>query len=195
MVKINATNTEDQALLEKLIKADRKAIRQVYDLVLPSVIYWVKENQGTEEDARDLFQEAMIALYRKLEQPEFALSCRLKSFLRIICRNLWLTRLRDNKKFQASPLENCEAYELKDDTLEQLERSEEEQLYFYYFDQLGEPCKKILQWFFAKVSLAEIAKKLDTTQQYIKKRKYVCKEKLVSKIKEDPKYRELMSAK
>ena len=91
---IEAQSAIDQKLLEGLLASDNQSITRVYDLALPAVIRWVKENNGSESDARDIFQEALIALFQKLETGDFKLTCTLKSFLRIMCRNLWLTRLR-----------------------------------------------------------------------------------------------------
>lgn len=188
---IKATNDIDQQLLKGILNADRDAVKKIYDLILPSVIVWVKENKGSEADARDLFQEALIALFRKVESGDFELTCTLKSFVRIICRNLWLTRLRDIKKFEVSELENVEKADLDQDLTVQLERSEKEQLFFKHFDLLGEQCRKIMQWFFDKITLSEIANRLETSENYIKKRKFFCKEKLIQAIQNDPAFSEL----
>ena len=120
---IQAKKTSDQQLLEGILKADPTRIKQVYDLALPSVIQWVRENNGTEADARDIYQEALIALFRKLEEGHFELTCTLKSFLRIMCRNLWLARIRNNKKFEASELESVEKVDLDSNLIERLETS------------------------------------------------------------------------
>ena len=194
-MKIKATHPEDQQILELLLKADRKAIDQVYKEVLPAVIQWIRENNGSEEDARDIFQEALIALFKKLESGTFSLTCRLKSFLRIVCRNLWLSRLRDRRNHPITPLENCETMDLDAGTQNLIDQSEETNLYFKYFDALGEKCKQILQLFFERLSFAEIAKRLDTSEQYVRKRKFICKERLVKSIKADPVYVELQNAK
>ncbi len=192
---IKAINDIDQQLLKGILNADRNAIKRIYDLILPSVILWVKENNGSETDARDIFQEALIALFRKVESGNFQLTCTLKSFVRIMCRNLWLTRLRDNKKFQASELEDVEKVDLDQDLTERLERSEKEQVFYKHFDLLGEQCRKIMMWFFDKITLSEIAKRLDTSENYIKKRKFICKEKLVKAVQNDPAFSELKNPK
>ena len=188
---IKAINDIDQQLLEGIVNADRNAVKRIYDLILPSVILWVKENNGSEADARDIFQEALIALFRKVESSDFQLTCTLKSFVRIMCRNLWLTRLRDNKKFEASELEGVEKADLDQDLAESLERSEKEQIFYKHFDLLEEQCRKIMMWFFDKIALSEIAKRLETSENYIKKRKFICKEKLVKAIQNDPVFEEL----
>ena len=188
---IKAINDIDQQLLKGIRDADRNAVKRIYDLILPSVIHWVKENNGTEADARDMFQEALIALFRKVESGDFQLTCTLKSFIRIMCRNLWLTRIRNNKKFEVSEPEDIERVDLDQDLVRRLERSEKEQLFYKHFDLLGEQCRKIMMWFFDKITLSEIAKRLDTSENYIKKRKFICKEKLVKSIQNDPSFSEL----
>lgn len=190
MKVIKAQNAEDQQLLEGLLQSDRRSVEAIYSLALPAVVQWVRENNGSEADGRDVFQEALIALFRKVEQGEFKLTCTLKSFIRIMCRNLWLTRLR-NKRNQAGPLEDIETVDLDANLEQRLERSEKEQLFFKYFDSLGEQCQKIMQWFFDKVPLREIAQRLETSENYIKKRKFVCKEKLIKAIQADPMFQEL----
>ncbi|MFK8005010.1 MAG: RNA polymerase sigma factor [Saprospiraceae bacterium] len=188
---IKAQNQTDQKILEGILTADNQSVRKIYDDVLPAVIRWVKENNGTESDARDIFQEAIIALFRKVEEGNFTLTCTLKSFIRIICRNLWLNRIRNNKKFKGTKLENVEQVSLEKNMIERLEQSEKQQLFFKHFDALGDNCKKIMQCFFDKIPLKKIAKKLDTSESYIKKRKFICKEKLVKAIQADAKFNEL----
>lgn len=188
---IKAQNQADQNLLDGIFKADNQSVRRIYDDVLPAVIHWVKENNGTESDARDIFQEAIIALFRKTEEGNFILTCTLKSFIRIICRNLWLTRIRNNKKFVGTELDDVEQVSLEKDMIERLEQSEKQQLFFKHFDGLGDNCKKIMQWFFDKIPLKKIAEKLDTSESYIKKRKFICKERLVKAIQTDAKFNEL----
>jgi RNA polymerase sigma factor (sigma-70 family) len=191
MFKIIAANNPDHELLEGLSRSESNAVRKVYDLVLPSVIAWVQENNGSEDDARDVFQEALIALFLKLENGDFTLSCTLKSFLRIVCRNLWLTRLRDSKNFQASALEGIEAGAVEIDLHEQITKTDRNRLFIKHFNKLSESCRKLLGMFFNKIPFAEIAQRLNTSEGYIKKNKFKCKERLIMAIKQDPLFEEL----
>lgn len=187
---IKAQNDIDKHLLEGILKADPTSVKKVYDLALPSVITFIRENSGGEEDARDIFQEAIMALYRRLEKGDFELTCLLKSYLRIICRNLWMTRLRD-KKSVSELTEDESKIELEDSVQNQIENSERHQLFLKHFDQLEDGCKKILALFFEKIPLKEIAVRLDTSLGYIKKRKFVCKQRLVEAVQNDPVFEEL----
>lgn len=187
-----AQSEKDNKLLEGLTTASSQAIVAIYDLALPSVIYWVKENTGTEADARDIFQEALIALFRRVEKGDFQLTCSLKSYLRIVCRNLWMARLRQQSRITFSTLADMEAVDLDQDILQQIEQSEKMQLYFQHFDALGEKCQQILMWFFDKVPLARIAERLNTSENYIKKRKFICKKQLIESIQEDIRFKEIL---
>ncbi|MFK7810712.1 MAG: RNA polymerase sigma factor [Saprospiraceae bacterium] len=186
-----ATTDTDQRLLEGIAKADTSAIQRVYDLTLPTVIRWIQENSGSETDARDVFQEGMMALFQKLQKDNLTLTCTLKSYLQIICRNLWLTRLKKNKKTELTPMNTGEEVSLEDDLIQILERSEKRKLFFKHFDNLEVKCRTILHLFFDKIPMAEIAERLDTTTGYIKKRKFICKSSLIKAIQSDPLFKEL----
>ncbi len=191
MKTISTRDSNDILLLEGLKQSDGKIIEEIYNLVLPSVIQWVKENNGTETDARDIFQDGLIALFRKLKAGDFVLTCTLKSYLRIVCRNMWLTKIRNRKNKKLSPLTNIEPVVLDEGMIENIERTDKERIFFKHFDQLDEKCQKIMSLFFNKVSLGQIAEQMGNSVGYIKKRKFLCKEKLVSAVKADPLFLEL----
>lgn len=191
MFKITAKNDTDLELLEGLSRAESNAVRKVYDLALPSVIAWVQENKGSEADARDIFQEALIALYLKLEKNEFILTCTLKSFLRIVCRNLWLTKLRDVKIKEVSALGGIEDGIDEDDLIEKITQTDRNRLFIKHFNKLSERCRKLLNMFFNKIPFAEIARKLNTSKGYIKKNKFRCNRRLIKAIQQDPAFAEL----
>ena len=188
---IIALTKEDEKLLIGILAADSQCINEVYDTVLPAVIRWVQDNSGTETDARDIFQEAIIALYKRLESRDFKLTCTLKSFLRIMCRNLWLTRLKRQKIFIKQNEEETQNISFDDNLLEKMEHAARQHLFLKHFEKLGDKCRKILDGFFRKIPFQTIAKELGTSENYVKKRKFVCKEKLTTAIQNDPKYLEL----
>ena len=73
-----------------------------------------------------------------------------------------------------------------------IEQNEQDQLYRRQFQRLGADCQRILNLFFDKVSMSDIAQKMGfSSVSYAKKRKFQCKQKLVKLIKEDPLFQEL----
>lgn len=56
------------------------------------------KNNGSEDDAKDIFQETIIVLLEKVPKDDFNLTSSLKTFIFAISSNLWLKRLRDSNK-------------------------------------------------------------------------------------------------
>ncbi|MBC7525477.1 MAG: sigma-70 family RNA polymerase sigma factor [Flavobacterium sp.] len=87
----------DNTLLDKLKTEDGSSFELLYKFYFPSVASYIKQNLGNNEDAEDIFQEAIIVLLQKVRQPNFILTSSLKTYLYAVAKNLWLKRLRDNK--------------------------------------------------------------------------------------------------
>ena len=91
-------------------------------------------------------------------------------------------------------MENSEKLvELDDDILKLYNSNERYIIYQVHFKKLSQNCQKILELYMARIQLKEIANILGyKSDQYVKKRKHQCKEKLVNSIKNDPRYKELL---
>ncbi|MEL6986989.1 MAG: sigma-70 family RNA polymerase sigma factor [Bacteroidota bacterium] len=188
---IETKSKEDKKLLIGLQEGDSAVILKIYDLALPLVINWVQKNNGSEDDARDIFQEALLAVYKKVASNNLTLTCTLQSYLRIICKNLWLARLKRKDMQLNDPLDE-KLQILENEHFEfDIENNEKTRLYVKHFFKLGDQCQEILSLYFKKTPLKVIAEKLDTTENYIKKRKFICKERLVKSIQQDPIFSEL----
>src|ERR1700712_1349091 len=89
-------------------------------------------NNGSADEARDIFQEAMIVLYEKAKSGTFELNCLLKTFLYSVSRRLWLKRLQQLQKYvgrienmaETVPVENeVEAHEQRNVHFKAMEKS------------------------------------------------------------------------
>ena len=174
------------------IKArDSKILKEIYLDILPGITKWVRENGGNQDDAKDLFQEMILSVYKKIQKGDFELTCTFWSYSLVVCRNLWFARNRNKDKMKyTDTIENEEVY-VDEDMQNKIEQQEQMQLYRKHFQELGDTCQKVLSMFFAKVKMVEIAKKMDMTPAYIKKKKFKCKEDLIQRIKADSLFEEL----
>jgi hypothetical protein len=84
--------------------------------------------------------------------------------------------------------------DLYDDSLNELViKNERYGLYQKHFSALSTDCQKLLQLFFEKVSLKEIATVMGfKSEKYAKKRKFKCKELLISRIKQDAEFKKIL---
>lgn len=178
----------EQDLLEGLAKNDRNAIETIYRQHYNMVQSMILSNSGYPEDARDIFQEAMIVLYEKARSGSFELNSQLKTYLYSVCRRLWLKRL--NQAQRVFP--EVEGLEEKIPVDEDLERHEQRNRDFAAMEQamncLGEPCKSLLEaYYLGSKSMTEIAGDFGyTNADNAKNQKYKCLmrlKKIFSQIK------------
>ena len=84
------SNTDqDKHLLEGLALNNRKIIEAIYRDNYPMVQALILNNSGNGDEARDIFQEAMIVVYEKAVSGNFELHCQLKTYIYSVCRRLW----------------------------------------------------------------------------------------------------------
>ncbi|MEM7572734.1 MAG: sigma-70 family RNA polymerase sigma factor [Bacteroidota bacterium] len=188
---LTTINDQDREFLEGLLQADRLWVDRWYQEFFGGILQYVRNQSGNRQDAEDIFQDALLIIYQKLKREELQLSATLRTYLLAVCRNLWRSRRRSHKEFS---LQEGEGEQLPDpaaDIESVIHRRSREKLYQLHFSQLGERCQQILQLFFAKVKLAEIAQQLGLSANYVKKKKFSCKEKLIESIQADPSYQEL----
>ena len=170
------TAYNEQKLLEGLALNDRKAIETIYKQHYNMVQTLILNNNGSPDDARDIFQEAMIVLYEKVKTGGFELNCLLKTYLYSVCRRLWLKRLSQQQRIspevdkleETVPVENeLEAHQERNDDFLVMEKS---------MQNLGEPCKSLLEaYYLKKQSMVEIAEKFGyTNADNAKNQKYKC---------------------
>jgi RNA polymerase sigma factor (sigma-70 family) len=184
----------DEAILEGIRGQQRDAVLFVYKEYFPTIKYLITSNSGTEVDAEDVFQDALVIIYRKVANGDLILTSSFKTYLYSICRNLWLQRL-DRRAFSSEFLDLENLNELQDTIQFEFADNESEKykLFQQHFLKLGEDCQKILRLFLAKVPLREIAEVMGfKSEKYAKTRKFMCKEKLKNQILNDPKYNKLI---
>lgn len=150
------------------------------------------ENGGCEQDAKDVFQEGIIIIYRKIKEGNLNLTSSFKSYIYSVCRFLWMKQLSLIKE-DSEQLNTYQEYEvLPDISIDEYEKNEQYKLYQKHFKRLEEGCQKLLQLFLKNIPLKAIADQLGIeSQQFVKRKKYKCKEQLVRYIKSDPNYKEM----
>ena len=170
------SDTNEQLLLRGLANNDTKAVESIYKENFKMIQAFILNNNGSYDDARDIFQEAMIALYEKAKSESFVLTCQIKTYVYSICRRLWLKRLQQLGRFVAQ----TEGFEETVSVEEDLEIHEKRNADFAIMDRalnsLGEPCKSLLEsYYLQKKGMNEIAEVFGyTNADNAKNQKYKC---------------------
>lgn len=169
-------DSNEQALLKGLANNDSRAIETIYKENFNTIQAFILNNNGSYDDARDIFQEAMIALYEKAQSESFVLTCQIKTYVYSICRRLWLKRLQQLGRYtsQVDSLEETVPVE------EDLDNHEKRNAAFAIMDRamnsLGEPCKSLLEgYYLKKLGMQELASEFGyTNADNAKNQKYKC---------------------
>jgi RNA polymerase sigma factor (sigma-70 family) len=169
-------DSQELSLLTGLAKNDRQAVETIYGRHFGMVQSLIINNNGSSEDARDVFQEAMIVLYERARSADFELHCQLKTYLYSICRRLWLKKLAHDQRYipQVNGIEETVPVE------EEVDLHELKNLEFQLMEKsllgLGEPCKSLLEAFYIqRKNMSEIAGNFGyTNAENAKNQKYKC---------------------
>jgi RNA polymerase sigma factor (sigma-70 family) len=170
------TDSNEQGLLKGLAANDRKSVETIYRTHYSMIQTLIINNSGTSDDARDVFQEAIIVLYEKAKSGSFELHAQLKTYIYAVCRRIWLKKLALEHRFSAD-LANAQETIATDEDLGMYEhRTEDFELMEKALINLGEPCKELLEsYYLRKKNMSEIAKEFGyTNADNAKNQKYKC---------------------
>ncbi len=188
-------NFSDEQILKGILRHDNLILSFIYKQYFYKVHAFVKRNNGSEDDVSDVFQEAIIVIYRKLKENDLLFENRsFEVYLFSVCRLLWLKNLKKRKDERDKIIESLPFnQELYDDDLNNIiEKNERYLLYQKHFRNISTDCQKILQMFFDKVPIRQIAQVMGfKSEKYVKTRKFKCKELLIERIKQDTDYKKL----
>lgn len=176
----NVAHYFDELILAEIRKNNEAALGELYKTHYPMVVNLICTNSGTEQEAKDVYQEAVIAFYERAQQPDFVLTCKIKTYLYAVCRRLWLKRLAEKKRFSVS-IPETETFEGVE---AEVSDAEEREISFKRMGDslhaLGEPCRSIIEDFYIHdFSMEIISEKFGyTSADNAKNQKYKCLQRL-----------------
>jgi RNA polymerase sigma factor (sigma-70 family) len=178
--KLSSSVPTDREVVLGILNNSEEALNRLYVGYFPMVLQFIVNNNGDEDDAKDVYQEAIIVLYNKIKSGDFELTSKLKTYIYSVSRRIWLKKLsqQSKKTNNVSEFEDVIAVE------EDVELHEEKDLQFDKMEaalaHLGEPCKTIIQDFYINnLSMQDISEKFGyTNTDNAKTQKYKCLQRL-----------------
>lgn len=181
---------ESARYLQALIEGNNKVILEIYNRFHLKIQAFILRNNGKQEDAQDVFHDALMYLIVKHKESPLQISS-FEGYLFTICKNIWRSRLKNKKEWVMKdgvlPLVNIED-RLATFTVEQ------KHLEFYQekFQLLSDNCKEILSNYFNGMSYEEIMTDLSYNSiNVVRQRVFKCRAKIVQLIKADFRYKKL----
>ena len=183
----------DSEIIECLRNRQSYVVHYLLDRYMPMVRLIVTRMGGTSEDAKDIFQDGLMIMLENIDNKQFILTCRFKTFLYCVCENLWKSVL--DKRHAASnyftrmldPGDEKDFTDLIDNKLY-------EDIFREAFESLDTVSRNILRLYWQDISPREIADKLGYTYGYVRKKKCEAQTELTEKVKNHPGYKGIMNS-
>ncbi|MEM7106735.1 MAG: sigma-70 family RNA polymerase sigma factor [Bacteroidota bacterium] len=163
-------------LFEGLKAGREECVVKLYDHYRSEFIHWCVAHYNTDEaGAADLFQDTIIIFYQNIRNSVLTeLSSSLKTYLFAIGKNLALKKLRKETRMVV----NDEVLELNAASInfDVFEESDKKRVVAKLMDELGEPCRSILNLFyFHRFTMDAIADRLGyKNENVVKSQKLRC---------------------
>lgn len=149
---------------------------------------YVVNNNGSWDDAQDIFQEVLVAFINLIKAGKFRGEASIKTFLYSLNKNIWLNELKKRGRSQIREMK----YEKGTDKTEHgintaLEAREANAGLMKVMDELGATCKKILLlYYYENQTMKEILTSLNyENEQVVRNKKYKCLKKLEELLTEN----------
>ncbi len=170
---------------------DDETLKSLYTDNYQKVEHYVVKNSGSKIQAKDIFQESIIVMWRSVKKGRFEPKTmgEVNAYLFQVARNKWIDFLRSNefKKTDYNGKENIESQELYDVEMdlhyeEQIRRIESA------FSKLGRECQRLLKLFYyKKKSMKAISEILHIDAASSRNKKYRCMQRLRTIVQENNK--------
>jgi len=176
---------DDNKIIELLkIGKQNKAFLKLYKNY-PQVEKLILSKGGAKEDAKDVFQEALIIFYEKVSNTEFKLTSAIGTYLYSVSRFLWKDELIKRKGKTAVEVDFEFTSEEESEFQLALEREAKFKQIESVLSQIGDKCLQLLKMFYYDgLKMKEIASKVGLKSEKIaKNQKYKCLERAKLKVK------------
>jgi DNA-directed RNA polymerase specialized sigma24 family protein len=118
-----------------------KTFMALYKKAFPLVAKYVRKMGGTFDDAKDIFQDALVIYYEKSVNAPIVLQTDEQAYLLGIAKHLWARKFKEN--IRHTSLETGET-----DIAEKDDSQPSESKLMYYLETAGQKCMEILKAFY-----------------------------------------------
>jgi len=187
---------KDKEILEAIQSGQNgKVLNFLYKTSLPKISQYICANNGDEQEAKDIFQDAVISLFTTVKMGKFDTSKDIRGFLYFVARNLWINRIKRRNK-------QIDILDIDDPVLEEtpfaiITSAEKKEKIDEVLSILGSSCQQILKYvIYDNLSMKEIAERMEFANETVaKSTHYRCKQKLVDMLSKNKEFIKLLKEK
>merc|ERR1711988_1425993 len=124
---------KDSDILDRIKRGDEAALEYLYKKYYRMMTKIVLSNNGSEEEAKDVYQEALLAFWQKAASGKLVLTSKISTYLYSICLNQWRKELDRKSKLTNEEVDG-EEYQSHD-------QEERYRLVMDCIEELGDTCR------------------------------------------------------
>ena len=173
---------KDEKVIELIRQGkEEKAFIKLYKY-FPKVENFVKTYGGTTQEAKDLFQDAIIIVHEKLKSNNLTLTATVETYLFSVCKYQWKDILKQKNKNVS--ISDSQEPNFENDFIDEIEYQNKLKKGEKALNAIGERCLHLIKLFYYEgLSMKEIAAKLRfKTVNVAKNQKYKCLERAKKKL-------------
>ena len=176
------TTKEKNELILSFKRNDETVLKDLYLKVYPKAKSYVLKNNGNEEQAKDVFQEAFIICWRNIKEDKFEPHENLEAYLITIVKNKWIDYLRSAKYKKTVSINGISLLSQKHESDAVQDESQNQRTsVLQALKQLNSNCQEILNmYYFERLSMKQISTHLGIGSASVRNKKYRCIEQLRS---------------
>lgn len=184
---------EDQKYIDGLLANSSLVIKSIYDRFVPKVVNYIKQNSGSEFDAKDVVQEVMVMIYNQAKYKNLQLTCPFDAYFFLLCKRKWLNELKKTSQKEVTINEELVSIDesASKHAFETQFEDEQQQLFDKIFEKLGNACKELLKMTFKIASMERVAENLGVSYAYARKKKSLCVAELTKLVQNSIEFKQL----
>ncbi len=163
------------------------AMAAIYRTNKAKVCSYILGNNGRQDEAKDVFQEAVIAFYENVRDDKFKGESTISTYLYSIAKFKWLNQIKKNS-IRTGHHEKAPREAFSESPLATLIEGEQKRTVLEVLALLGSSCKELLiENLYHNASMKEIAESGGySSEQIVRNKKYKCLQKLKELIHAKP---------
>ncbi|WMJ72002.1 sigma-70 family RNA polymerase sigma factor [Cytophagaceae bacterium ABcell3] len=185
-------NTDGKEIIDAIKSGNNQfVLARLYKTVLPNVLNYIIKNSGDEEEAKDIFQDAVLVFYNQVKMGKFNEKYEIGGFIFTVAKNLWINRAK-RKSRMSRMLADTDVFD-DNNVLKDLITKEKSSAISEMLGKIDKDCRKLLRYStYEKLSMKEICAKMGFSSENVAKTyNYRCKQKLVKLVKNNQSVMEL----
>ena len=174
---------------------NQELLNELYKTVLPKVKMYVTRNSGSEDEANDMFQDAVVVFYKQVKSNQLNIKQSIEAYIYTVAKNLWINKAKRDARIQFTD-EIKEDKEVASNSLSFLISEEREATVRQVFGQLGARCAQLLNYvFYQDYSLAEVTELMGfSSSEVTHTTHYRCKKKLMTLVAGNDAFKNLLKS-